>query len=76
MGGAIMYYYFFDRAKREVTEMTDLSDKDKVIFKTFGIKYYDHFPYEEAGFEDPYAFLEHYKLVKLVNNVFEVEEDV
>ena len=28
-----MYYYFFDRAKREVTEMTDLSDKDKAIFK-------------------------------------------
>lgn len=76
MGDILMYYYFLDKHRKEVTEMQDISEKDKVIFGSLGIPYFDHFPYAEAGFEDPYEFLENYTLIKLVDNVFEVVENV
>ena len=71
-----MYYYLLDRHRKEVTEMMDISDRDRIILKSLGINVYENFPYEEAGYENPYDFLEEYKLIKLVNNVFEVVENV
>jgi hypothetical protein len=53
-----MYYYFFDKNRKEVIEMSELSEKNIALFKALSVTYYDHFPYVEAGYDDPYAFLE------------------
>lgn len=75
-----MYYYLLDKWHKEVIEMSAENSGYLKVFDSMGIKYYDHFPYEEAGYEDPYTFLEDYKLIKFLPEpksmemVIEVEE--
>ena len=59
-----MYYYLLDKHSGKVFEFKPLQ-KTLNILKSMGIKCYDHFPYEEAGFEDPYTFMDNYDLIKL-----------
>ena len=66
MGDILMYYYLLDKWNKEVIEITNPTEKDLKVFKSMGIKYYEDFPYEAAGFEDPYAFMEEYKLIKFL----------
>lgn len=67
-----MRYYLLDKYKREVIELKHLDDIKEVL-DSMKIKYYDYFPYEDAGYEDPYAFLEDYTLINLEGNIIEVE---
>lgn len=67
-----MRYYLLDKYKREVIEMKHLDDIKEVL-DSMKIKYYDYFPYEDAGYEDPYTFLEDYTLINLEGNTIEVE---
>jgi hypothetical protein len=71
-----MYYYFFDRNKKEVIEMSELTEANIALFKAFNVPYYDHFPYEEAGYEDPYSFLEDYTLIKLKGHTFVMGDEI
>ena len=70
--GCILMYYLLDKYKKEVIEMKELEDI-RVVLDSMKIKYYNYFPYEDAGYEDPYAFMEDYKLITLAGNIIEVE---
>ena len=72
MGGIIMYY-LLDKYKKEVIEMKELEDI-RIVLESMKLKYYNYFPYEDAGYEDPYNFLEDYKLITLSGKTIEVEE--
>lgn len=61
-----MYYYLLNKWHKEVIEISAENSEYLPIFDSMKIKYYDYFPYEEAGYEDPYAFLEEYKLIKFL----------
>lgn len=75
-----MYCYLLDKWNKEVIEIKKPTEKDLKIFSSMGIRFYKEFPYEEAGFEDPYAFMEEYKLItflpdpKTMEMRIEVEE--
>ena len=58
------YYYLLDKRKKEVIELIGHSDILGLL-NSMKIKYYDAFPYAEAGFEDPYTFMDEYRLIKL-----------
>jgi hypothetical protein len=68
MGDILMYYYLLDKHKKEVLEF-NYDEKTFTMLRSMGIKCYEHFPYEEAGFEDPYAFMDEYKVIKLADNI-------
>lgn len=59
-----MYIYLLDRYKKEVVELKNNSDIIAIL-DSLKIKYYGDFPYEAAGFEDPYSFMDEYKVIKL-----------
>lgn len=61
-----MYCYLLDRQKKEVIE-AKAEDSTIKIFTSMGLKYYEEFPYEAAGYEDPYAFMDDYTLIKLAD---------
>ena len=42
--------------KENVIEFTD-TEEAHIYTRIFGGIFYDHFPYLECGFEDPYAFV-------------------
>lgn len=65
-------YYLLDTQKKEVIEMKEVPDIEEVL-ESIGITYYKFFPYEVAGYEDPYAFMEDYKLINLKGSLIEVE---
>ena len=72
-----MYIYLLDRYKKEVVELKDNSDIIAIL-NSLKIKYYEDFPYEAAGFEDPYSFMDEYKVIKLNGDkgaLFFVEAD-
>ena len=71
--------------KENVIEFTD-PEKAHIYTRIFGGIFYDHFPYAEYGFEDPYTFVntwvftnEDGDIIEYVvndNDVQEVEVDV
>jgi hypothetical protein len=74
-----MYIYLLDKSKKEVIELKQHSDI-VAILGSLGIKYYEEFPYAAAGYEDPYEFMDNYKLIKLKSDkgvlFFEEEQNV
>jgi hypothetical protein len=77
VGGVIMYYYILDKHNKKVFEFNTENNFDyRPVFTSMGIKFYDEFPYEYAGYDDPYVFLSDYTLIKFKDNqeIIEVEE--
>lgn len=69
-----MYYYILDRENKRVFEFKENKDNgNKIIFLSMGIKLHNDFPYMTAGYEDPYAFMEDYELIKFSEDRGEVE---
>lgn len=74
-----MYYYILDKYNKRVFEFAgEPSIETKLILNSMGIKYSQTFPYELAGYKDPYNFMEDYEIIKIKadNFVLEVEENV
>ena len=74
-----MYYYILDKYNKRVFEFAkEPNEETKLILKSMGIKYSQEFPYAEAGYEDPYAFMEDYEIIKIKPDSFvlEVEDNV
>ena len=72
-----MYYYILDKGNKRVFEFIEGADNDnKEIFKSMGIKIYSEFPYVEAGFDNPFDFMDEYKIIKFFtqHGSIEVEE--
>ena len=65
-------YYLLDKHKKEVIEIKNI-EPIKFILDSMKIKYYDYFPYEDAGYEDPYNFMEDYALITFNGNEIEAE---
>lgn len=61
-----MYYYLLNAWQKEVIEIHNPTERELKLFDSMGIKYYTEFPYEKAGYEDPYSFMEDYKLIKFL----------
>lgn len=60
-----MYYYILDKGNKRVFEFAEGADGgNKSLFLAMGIKLYYVFPYEEAGYEDPYSFMDDYEIIK------------
>ena len=53
-------------------EMEDI-EKAKIYAKIFGGIFYDHFPYEEYGFEDPYTFCNTWTVTNQNDDIIEYE---
>ena len=74
MGGVIMYNYILDKHNKRVFEFEgELSNENSIILKSMGIKYSPVFPYDAAGYEDPYSFMEDYEIIKVNANNFLLE---
>lgn len=74
-----MYYYILDKGNKRVFEFVgEPSTETKLILNSMGIKYSQIFPYELAGYEDPYNFMEDYEIIKIKadNFILEVEDNV
>ena len=74
-----MYYYILDKGNKRVFEFTgEPNASTKAILNSMAIKYSQIFPYESAGYEDPYSFMEDYEIIKINPNnfVIEVEDNV
>lgn len=50
------YSYIVDEANKLCLELKGEEEIAKMYAKAFNKKWYDHLPYEEYGFEDPYNF--------------------
>ena len=74
-----MYYYILDKHNKRVFEFAgEPSAETKLILNSMGIKYSQTFPYELAGYEAPYNFMEDYEIIKIKadNFILEVEDNV
>ena len=69
-----MYYYFLDKENKIVFEIK-CSDQAADYFADMGLNLSEVFPYEEAGYEDPYSFMDEYKIVKVEDSFIEVETE-
>lgn len=69
-----MYNYILDKHNKRVFEFAgEPSVTSKQVLKSMGIKYTSIFPYEEAGYENPYDFMEDYEIIKINANNFVME---
>ena len=74
-----MYYYILDKGNKRVFEFSEGADGgNKDLFTVMGIQLHYVFPYEAAGYEDPYNFMEDYEVIKFhtTNGVVEVSDNV
>ena len=73
-----MYCYLLDKSKKEVIELRAVPDVIHVL-NSLGIKYFEEFPYEAAGYEDPYSFMDDFTVVKVKDGgeqfMFEIVEE-
>lgn len=56
-------YYYIVKPENKLCIEIDDAEKAQVYSKTFGSIMYDHYPYEECGFEDPYTFAEEWEVL-------------
>ena len=62
-----MYYYVLDKEQKLVFEIKCAKATAEHIAATCLSyeNFYETFPYEEAGFSDPYSFMEEYKVINV-----------
>lgn len=71
-----MYCYILDKYNKRVFEFAEEpSAETKLILNSMGIKYSQTFPYELAGYKDPYNFMEEYEIIKIKADNFVLEVD-
>jgi hypothetical protein len=73
-----MYYYILDKGNKRVFEFLEGADEgNKELFIAMEIKLYDVFPYEEAGYSDPFSFMDDYEVIKFFRPaIIEVKDNV
>ena len=54
--------------KKVCIEVEDI-ERGKAYIQTFGGIFYNHYPYEEYGFEDPYAFTEEWEVYGIQGSI-------
>jgi len=64
--------YIVYPTKEICIEIEDI-EKARIYAKIFGGVFYDHFPYEEYGFEDPYAFCNTWTITNQDDDIIEYE---
>ena len=76
MNKTVDYAYIVFPNKEECIEIED-PEVAHIYAKIFGGIYYDHFPYAEYGFEDPYNFANTWVVTNMNGDIIEynVEPD-
>ena len=76
-------YYILDQFSKRVFEFpVETYEKLKPLFSSMLIPIHFEFPYEAAGYEDPYSFMEDYQIITFAESngdiveIVEVEENV
>lgn len=70
MNKIVDYAYIVFPNNKVCVEIQD-PEVAQIYQKTFGGILYNHFPYEEYGFEDPYAFVNEWSFTNAEGNTIE-----